>query len=90
MSLPDRMRRAHEQMLAMLPVTTHLAEGRIFNPGEVQPDHKQSNSPRAIKVGDRIFRSLTQAKNELHVAPTTLYNWLETGKATEINNKNPP
>ena len=90
MSLPARIREAHERMLATLPVKTHSSDGLVVDYSVGRNGYRQSNSPKAVRINGEVFPSMTQAKLKLHVAPATIYKWIDCGKAVYVTEKLPP
>lgn len=77
-----RCRAAHERLLSQLPVRTHTALTREER-AERHPE-LAGNAARRIQIGNRIYRTFTEARRGECIAPTTLNQWLANGRAKRL------
>ena len=79
------------RLLTALPVRTHEREEPRHKEG---PQHRgyvkraPKSGPagicRPVRVGRRVFKSITEAKVKLRVSPQTLYAMLDDGRAEYV------
>jgi len=79
------------RLLTALPVTTHERDEPRHKEG---PQHRgyvkraPGSGPasicRPVRVGRRVFKSITEAKVKLRVSPQTLYAMLDDGRARYV------
>lgn len=78
-------KRAHERLLAKLPVRTHTQRGELLAPeGDRrgrQPIPAGHKAGRAVLYRGTTYKSVSSAARTLKVHPRTIYDWVRIGRA---------